>query len=126
MDWTFLILVAVLWLVSPVILLIALIVARRQVRVVRDQLASQRGGEPPPTAVHSTPLGSGMVGGNSRYAPVDLENLLLLRLELQRLAGSSDLTEDRHRQLAGELDRACPLRLHARSHRPYRRSLPTD
>jgi hypothetical protein len=118
MDWTFLILVAVLWLVSPVILLIALIVARRQVRVVREQLASQRTGEPPTTAVHATPLGTGMVGGNSRYAPVDLENLLLLRLELQRLAGSGDLTEDRHRQLAGELDRLWEQHLHEGGARP--------
>ena len=118
MDWTFLILVAVLWLVSPVILLIALIVARRQVRVVRDQLASQRGGEPAPTVVHSTPLGTGMVGGNSRYAPVDLENLLLLRLELQRLLDSGELTEDRHRQLTGELNRLLERHLHEGGARP--------
>ncbi|HRX62520.1 MAG TPA: hypothetical protein P5260_15090 [Candidatus Competibacter sp.] len=105
MEWTFLILVAVLWLVSPIILLIALIIARRQIQVLRDRLASQPEREAPPSVPISMPVGAGVVGGGSRYAPIDLENLLLLRLELQRLLDAGDLTEDRHRQLIGELDR---------------------
>ena len=105
MEWTFLILVAVLWLVSPIILLIALIIARRQVQVLRDRLVSQPEREAPPSVPISMPVVAGVVGGGSRYAPIDLENLLLLRLELQRLLDAGDLTEDRHRQLIGELDR---------------------
>ncbi|MCK7461508.1 MAG: hypothetical protein MZU84_05330 [Sphingobacterium sp.] len=105
MDWTFLILLAVLWLVSPLILLIALIVARRQVRELREQLANRRAAEPPPTAPGPALSGAVMGGGAGRYAPVDLENLLLLRLELQRLVGAGTLSEERRRQLAGELDR---------------------
>lgn len=105
MEWTFLILVAVLWLVSPVILLIALVVARRQIQVLRDQQVNRPGDDPAPTEFDPTLLGAGMVGGSSRYAPIDLENLLLLRLELRRLLDSGDLTEDRYRQLVDELDR---------------------
>lgn len=107
MDWTFLILVAVLWLVSPVILLIALIVARRQVRVLRERLANRPESEPLPSvsSPESGPVGAGTVGGTSRFALVDLENLLLLRLELCRLLDAGVLTEDRYRQLLGELDR---------------------
>ena len=75
MEWTFLILVAVLWLVSPIILLIALIIARRQVQVLRDRLVSQPEREAPPSVPISMPVGAGVVGGGSRYAPIDLENL---------------------------------------------------
>ncbi|MGB2971122.1 MAG: hypothetical protein WBD29_01980, partial [Candidatus Competibacter sp.] len=106
MDWTFLLLLAGLWLLSPIILLIALIVARHQVRMLRGRLAVTQGAsasvlapsEPAPPIV-------AMAGDQSRYASIDLENLTLLRLELQRLLDSGELSEGRHRQLADELDR---------------------
>lgn len=104
MDWTFLILVAVLWLISPIILLVALIIARRQVRVLREQQLDQGAVKPSPVS-DPAPSAAGIGGGNRRYALVDLENLLLLRLELQRLAGSGALPDERYRQLAADLDR---------------------
>ena len=99
MDWTLLIALAVLWLVSPIILLIALIVTRHRLKDARQRLADRPPGRtgrvdvdrpdqvPPP-----------MIGGDRSLAPADLENLLLLRLELQRLLELNALTEERHRQ----------------------------
>lgn len=104
MDWTFLIAVAVLWLASPIILLIALVVSRYRLKDLRQQLAVARPVDQP---LPQTPpvTASPLVGGDRRLAPVDLENLLLLRLELQRLVGTGALTEERFQLLMGELDR---------------------
>ncbi|MDS4042235.1 MAG: hypothetical protein RKP20_13765, partial [Candidatus Competibacter sp.] len=104
MDWTFLIAVAVLWLVSPIVLLIALVVSRHRLKELRQQLAVARPVDQPlpqTPPVTAPPL----VSGDRRCAPVDLENLLLLRLELQRLVGAGALTEERSQLLMGELDR---------------------
>lgn len=93
---------AVAWLISPIILLVALVVARRQVRELRERPVARRVPESP---VEPPPVRSASMLGGGRYAPADLENLLLLRLELQRLAGTGALPEERHRQLSDELDR---------------------
>jgi hypothetical protein len=94
---------ALAWLISPIILLIALVVARRQVRELRQRPVTRSVPEPPddaPPLPATSPL-----GGGGRYAPADLENLLLLRLELQRLADAGALEPERHRQLSDDLDR---------------------
>ncbi len=107
MEWVVILGFLVLaWLISPIILLIALIVARRRLRDLRlsppnppcPPLAN-RGGEAAPTP--SVPV----MGSNRRYAPADLENLLLLRLELQRLRDSDAVTGERFQQLTDHLDR---------------------
>jgi hypothetical protein len=105
MNWTLLIALAVLWLVSPIILLIALIVTRHRLKEARQRLAGHSPGEP--AALMSTDrikVPPPMIGGDRSLAPVDLENLLLLRLELQRLLETGVLTEERHRQLTDALD----------------------
>ena len=106
MEWTLLVLVAALWLLSPFVLLIVLIVTRQQLRQARLRLAAN-----PPTeaqggsGVRTAPALS-VSGGNARCAPADLENLLLLRLELQRLLESGALSPERGQRLNAELDRA--------------------
>ena len=100
-----LVLVAALWLLSPFILLIVLIVTRQQLRQARLRLAAS----PLPDAqsrpgMRTAPAWSAS-GGNARCAPVDLENLLLLRLELQRLLESGALSPERGQSLNAELDR---------------------
>ncbi len=105
MEWTLLVLVAALWLLSPFILLIVLIVTRQQLRQARLRLAAS----PLPDAqsrpgMRTAPAWSAS-GGNARCAPVDLENLLLLRLELQRLLESGALSPERGQSLNAELDR---------------------
>ena len=94
---------AVAWLISPIVLLVALVVARRQVRELRQQPVARSVPEPPvePPPIRAAPA----LGGSGRYAPADLENLLLLRLELQRLADAGTLDQERHRQLSDDLDR---------------------
>ncbi len=103
MEWVILGFLALAWLISPIILLIALIVARRQARELRRQLVARSVPEPShePPPVHSTPS----LSGGGRYGPADLENLLLLRLELRRLAEAGALERERHRQLGDDLDR---------------------
>ncbi len=94
---------ALAWLISPIILLIALVVARRQLRELRQRPVARSAPEPPddsPPLPTTPPL-----SGGGRYAPADLENLLLLRLELHRLADVGALPEPRHRQLSDDLDR---------------------
>ncbi|HCK81781.1 MAG TPA: hypothetical protein PK880_08665 [Candidatus Competibacter sp.] len=105
MDWTFLLLLAGLWLLSPIILLIALVIARHQVRMLRGRLAVTPGASASVPGPSDPPPSLATAGGQSRYAAMDLENLTLLRLELQRLLDAGELSEDRHRQLADELDR---------------------
>ncbi len=102
MEWALLGMLALAWLISPIILLIALIIARRQVREPRQRPVARNVPESPmeSRSVHSTP-----VLGGGRYVPADLENLLLLRLELQRLADAGALEQERHRQLSDDLDR---------------------
>ena len=104
MEWVFLGVLALAWLISPIILLIALIIARSQLRDLRQQPGS-RGADQrldhPAAPIPPTP----MLGGNCRYAPADLENLLLLRLDLQRLRESGAVAEERFQQLADDLDR---------------------
>ncbi|WP_169250280.1 hypothetical protein [Candidatus Competibacter phosphatis] len=107
MNWTLLIALAVLWLVSPIILLIALIVTRHRLKEARQRLADRSPGEATVLVsagqINASPP---MIGGDRSLAPVDLENLLLLRLELQRLLETGVLTEERHRQLTDALDRS--------------------
>ncbi len=93
---------ALAWLISPIILLIALIITRRQVRELRQQSAVLSVSETP---VEFSPVRTAPMLGGGRYAPADLENLLLLRLELQRLADVGTLDQERHRQLSDDLDR---------------------
>ncbi|AFL74397.1 hypothetical protein [Thiocystis violascens] len=107
MVWAFLIPMAGLWLVAPVVLLISLIVTHRRLKEVRQRLAA---------AQRLTPTGAagrGASGDHHRYAPDDLDNLLLLRQELDRLADAGELTRERHRHLMGELDRVLVRHLRA-------------
>ncbi|HAO31487.1 MAG TPA: hypothetical protein PLU26_07650 [Candidatus Competibacter sp.] len=129
MDWMFLLVLGGIWLVSPVIFMIALIVSRSQIRMLRERLADRQesvgsvspepvapvlrvGAEPSPYR-ESEPLFEASPGGRSRYAPVDLENLALLRLELQRLSDGGELDPQRHRQLVVEVDRLWERHLQA-------------
>ena len=60
MDWTILIVLAGLWLVSPVVLLIALVVSRHQLAEARQQAAQwerlARGRDEPPEAPQKAPI----------------------------------------------------------------------
>ncbi len=105
MEWVILGFLALAWLISPIILLIALIIARSQLKDLRQRPVARNFLEPPTETapVPGAPSLGGLGGG--RYAPADLDNLLLLRLELQRLAESGALTGERHRQLSDDLDR---------------------
>lgn len=101
MDWVFLGMLAVAWLISPIILLVAFLVARGQVRELRQRLTQAPTTHPQPD---STPIAPAWVASDGqRYAPSDLENLVLLRLELQRLADSGTLAEVRHQELSQAL-----------------------
>jgi len=101
-DWVFLGMLAVAWLISPIILLVAFLVARGQVRELRQRLTLAATTD---TRPDSTPIAPAWVASDGqRYAPSDLENLLLLRLELQRLADSGTLAEARHQELSEALD----------------------
>ena len=75
-----------LWLVSLIILLIALIVTRHRLKDARQRWdrirRANRLRRCRPDRIKVPPP---MIGGDRSLAPVDLENLLLLRLELQRL-----------------------------------------
>ena len=103
--WIFLGLLVLAWLISPIILVIALVVARRQLHELRQQTPASRGAgfpaqaHPPPSPPSLT------LGGSRRFAPTDLENLALLRLELQRHRDSGDLAEDQFRRWTDDLDR---------------------
>ncbi len=103
MEWVFLGALAVLWMISPIILIIALSIARRHIRRLREQLASQTESESPPIRSTVTPVAQ-LQAGSGRYALVDLENLLLLRLELQQLLRLGRLDADHHQHLICELD----------------------
>ncbi|QQS54896.1 MAG: hypothetical protein IPM89_03390 [Candidatus Competibacteraceae bacterium] len=101
----FLITLAVLWLVSPIILLIALVVTRHRLKEARQRLAGRAPGEPAASvSAGRSGVPPPMVGGGRHIAPADLENLLLLRLELQRLPEAGTLTEERREQLTDALD----------------------
>ncbi|WP_295393240.1 hypothetical protein [uncultured Thiodictyon sp.] len=103
MDTTFWIVLAVLWLVSPVILFIAVMAYRSQTHRLREQLLLLRGvNQPPPTMTSESARPS--VGGERRFARVDLENLLLLRLELLRQVELGALAAARCRRLTDALD----------------------
>jgi hypothetical protein len=127
MEWVFLGILVLAWLISPIILLIALIVARRQLRDLRQQSLGRHSDQPLSQAVPIPP--APMLGGNHRYAPVDLENLALLRLELQRLRQSGAITGERIQQLADDLDRLWMQHLRACGAQPengaweYRRAI---
>ena len=102
MEWAILGFLALAWLISPIILLIAVIVARRQVRELRRRPVARSVPESPG---ESLPVRTASVSGGGHYALADLENLLLLRLELQRRAEAGALAQERYRQLSDELDR---------------------
>ena len=103
MEWVLLGMLALAWLISPIILSIALIIARRQVRELRQRPATWNTPEPPAESPLVRPAPG--VGGSGRYPPADLENLLLLRLELQQLADAGALEQERHQRLSDQLDR---------------------
>lgn len=105
MEWTLLVLVAALWLLSPFILLIVLIVTRRQLRQARLRLDANPSTDAQGGPGMRTAPALSVSGGNARCAPADLENLLLLRLELQRLLESGALSLERGQSLNAELDR---------------------
>lgn len=98
MEWAFWITVAALWLLSPIILLIALIVSRHRLQELRQRLASV---PPAGSQPASPPL---QLGSDRHHAPVDLENLLLLRLELQRQLEAGALSAERCQQLAAAVE----------------------
>ena len=60
----------------------------------------------PPSSSPISSLPPPQLGSGRQQALVDLENLLLLRLELQRQLEAGVLTAERHRQLIDELDEA--------------------
>ncbi len=102
MEWTLLIAVGGAWLISPVILLIALLVTKNRLDRARERLASSRPVMPASGGGFSFPS-TGSAG--NRFAPVDLDNLLLLRQELRRLSVTGALSRERYRALTAELDR---------------------
>ncbi|WP_295450480.1 hypothetical protein [uncultured Thiodictyon sp.] len=102
MNTSFWITLAVLWLVSPVILFVAFMVYRSRNKQLHQQLAALRGVKPPPTMTAESARSS--VGGERRFARVDLENLLLLRLELLRQVELGALPAARCRSLTDALD----------------------
>ena len=77
MEWAILGFLALAWLISPIILLIAVIVARRQVRELRRRPVARSVPESPG---ESLPVRTASVSGGGHYALAELENLLLLRL----------------------------------------------
>ena len=101
MQMTFLILLAGTWLVSPILLLIALAVTRRRLAEARRQATSRQvqTGTPPVQPLAQT--------GDlrDRLAPVDLDDLLLLRKELTRQAANGRLSAERLQELTDQLDR---------------------
>jgi hypothetical protein len=102
--WIFLGLLVLAWLISPIILVIALIVARRQLHGLRQRPSGPHGAELP-TRTHPPPSPSVTLGGARRLVLADLENLALLRLELQRHRDSGDLAEDQCHRWVDDLDR---------------------
>ncbi len=90
----FWVVIGVLWLVSPLVLLIALIVARRQLKQMRQERYSDINGP-------SSELVSGI---GSQFALVDLDRLLLLRLELNQQLKKQGLSEAEYVTLSTELD----------------------
>jgi len=109
MEWVILGFLALVWLMSPIILLAALVVARRRVRELQQRPVARSVAEPSSLPGVAAPI----MSSGPRYALADLENLLLLRLELQRLADSGDLPEARWRRLSDELDRRWQQHLRA-------------
>ena len=107
MDWMLLGMLALAWLISPVFLLVALIVARRRLRELRERGVTADGAPSAPPPRYETPptLPAPVLGGERRYTFGELENLSLLQLELRRLARAGELAEERHRQLSDEAHR---------------------
>ncbi len=103
MEWMILGFLALAWLISPIILLVALIVARSRLNELRQRSVARSTPEPP---TETAPVAAmPVLDGGHRYALADLENLLLLRLELQRLVDTDVLPEQQCRQLSDDLDR---------------------
>lgn len=105
MEFVFLIVVFGAWLLSPIILLIALVIARRQIRLLRDGSADRPAQTEALPALERSAEPFDLAHSPVRYGPVDMENLVLLRLELNRLVDSGALASVKHQQLVGELDR---------------------
>ncbi|MFZ1640128.1 MAG: hypothetical protein WAV07_01580, partial [Candidatus Contendobacter sp.] len=103
MEWVILGFLALAWLISPIILLVALIVARSRLNELRQRSVARSTPEPP---TETAPVAAmPVLDGGHRYALADLENLLLLRLELQRLVDTDVLPAQQCRQLSDDLDR---------------------
>ena len=103
--WIFLGLLVLAWLISPIILVIALVVARRQLHALRQQTPASRGAELPTQAHPPLSPPSLTLGGGRRFAPADLENLALLRLELQQHRDSGTMAEEQYQRWTDDLDR---------------------
>jgi hypothetical protein len=96
--WMLLLVAAFAWLIAPIILFIALIVTRGKLKSLQAQART-----PAPDVPGSLPTAELSAGGQ-RQALIDLENLVLLRLELQRQVQAENLDETRHRQLSEQID----------------------
>ncbi|MCP5419401.1 MAG: hypothetical protein H6970_08630 [Gammaproteobacteria bacterium] len=96
--WMLLLVAAFAWLIAPIILFIALILTRNKLKSLEAaRTPSVPATTPPPPTLALSASGQ-------RQALGDLENLVLLRLELQRHAGSASLDEARHRELIAQID----------------------
>ncbi|MBE2295126.1 MAG: hypothetical protein IAF00_09245, partial [Phycisphaerales bacterium] len=112
MDWVFLGILAVLWLISPIFLLIVLAVSRHQLQEARQQLVNRPAAAPSiPIAVHSSSSLSPKIGDDRFMAAAELENLWLLWLELRRLHQAGDLAEARWQQFSDALDQVLARQL---------------
>lgn len=101
-------LLALGWLIAPIVLLIALVVARNEVRTLQQRLAIA---ENTRHHAHGTPSSTASpvdipitTDAESRHSPGMVEQLLLLRLELQRLADTDVLPPTRHQELQAVLN----------------------
>ncbi|NJN45659.1 MAG: hypothetical protein HC808_03285 [Candidatus Competibacteraceae bacterium] len=97
--WVFLGLVAFVWLISPIILLIALLITRNKLKQFRAE------GSPQPIAYQKpTPVPAMHIAAGNRYSTVVLENFILLHLELRRQARAETLTAAQYATLTEQLD----------------------
>jgi len=97
--WVFLGLVLFVWLISPIILLIALLVTRNKLKQFRIEEATQPVADQKPTPIPAMHIAAG-----NHYSAVDLENFILLHLELRRQAQAETLTAAQYAALTEQLD----------------------
>lgn len=95
------------WLLSPMILLAILNGKREEVSQLRHKLEALNAAEAAdgPPSVPGRPSGTrGSGSGEGRLTPSEVEDLLLLRLEVKRLARIGSMTSKRHRLLLSKVD----------------------